>query len=55
MSQPTLTPFLTDDGQVKYRIGSTVASKKITLSAAELEALRVLINQALGASHVAAT
>ncbi len=55
MSRPTLTAFLADDGNVKYRIGSTIASKKITLSAAELEALLVLINQALGASHVEAT
>lgn len=54
MSRPTLTPFFAD-GLVKYRIGSTIASKKITLSAAELEALRVLINQALGASHAEAT
>lgn len=55
MSRPTLTPFLADDGNVKYRIGSTVASKKITLNASELSALRAMIDQALGASHVEAT
>jgi hypothetical protein len=54
MSRPTLTPFL-DGGQVKYRIGSTTVSKKITLNAGELKVLQTLINQALGASHVEAT
>jgi hypothetical protein len=54
ITKPTLTPFLSD-GVIKYRIGSTMASKKITLSASELEALRALIDQALGASHARAT
>jgi hypothetical protein len=52
-SKPTVTPFLTDGG-VKYRLGSTANSRTITLSAPELEGLRTLINQALGA-HRAGT
>jgi hypothetical protein len=54
-TKPTLTPFLAEGGQVKYRLGSTAAAKKITLNFSELKELRSLIDTALGASHAEAT